>query len=461
MAANSLLFNLSAMKKSLQSRAETAARNFDTARKPIVFEFAGVPKAGKTSTLNALHSFLKRCKFRVEVVVEKASICPIRDKHHFNFNVWTACSTLTQLLERTQIPPREGDPDILILDRGLFDALSWLFQMDRMKRITQTERQVIEKFLTLNDWRKRISAVFVMTVDPSDAMQREKGLLPVTDLKGSIMNEEVLSQILKTTQETVAKFEKDFRIFTINTSSPDESSQSKVAAQVAELALTVIEEHLREDILFLPKSALFEKAVGCRFLPLKEADSVVKKFSAEGQFRARNEVEKDFKAVQALPIVIIRKKNGDVLRLKRKEQDPKNPLHEKIVIWAGGHTRKEDKANGETLLQCILRELQEELRLSVEPNELELKGAIYSDENPHSGKHIALVYEWRARTDDVVVALNSEFFERRGTSLSGTFVSVEDLLKEVENEKLTEQWSVEIVTEILAKGSHPNMQRLL
>jgi len=172
-------------------------------------------------------------------------------------------------------------------------------------------------------------------------------------------------------------------------------------------------------------------------------------------------VEEDFEAIQALPVVIVRRKNGDVLRLKRKEKDAKNPLNEKIVIWAGGHTRKEDKSNGETLLQCILRELQEELRLSVEPEELVLQGAIYSDENPHSGKHLALVYEWRARTDDVVVALNNEFFERRGTSLSGTFVSVENLIKEIENEKLTEPWSVEIATEILAKGQHHVSPRLL
>lgn len=449
------------MKTPLQNRAELAAKNFNTARKPIVFEFAGVPKAGKTSTLNALHGFLKRCGFLVEVVVEKASICPIRDKHHFNFNVWTASATLMQLLERTQIPPRDGEPDILILDRGLFDALSWLYQMERMKRVTPTERQKIEKFLEISDWRKRISAVFVMTVNPKEAMDREKGLLPVSGLKGSIMNDQVLSQILKTTEEMVEKYNKDFRIFNINTSAKGDDGQKKVAEHVATLALDVIEEHLREEILYLPKNVLFNGPVGCRFIPLTEASSIVKQFSTHGQFRDRNLVEKDYDAVQALPIVVIRRKNGDVLRLKRKEQDPKNPLNEKIVIWAGGHTRKEDKSNGETLLQCILRELQEELRLSVEPQELVLQGAIYSDENPHSGKHIALVYEWRASTDDVVVALNSEFFERRGTSLSGTFVSVEDLLMDIENEKLIEQWSVEIVTEILAKGKHTVSPRLL
>ena len=101
----------------------------------MVVEFAGVPKAGKSTTLGQVHAFLKRCGFRVEVVVEHASICPIRDKKHANFNVWTACTTLSRILEKTQIPSRPGDPDVLLLDRGLFDAVNWFAVMERLARI--------------------------------------------------------------------------------------------------------------------------------------------------------------------------------------------------------------------------------------------------------------------------------------------------------------------------------------
>ena len=84
-------------KSILQERAERAVKLFHhKARKPLVIEFAGVPKAGKTSTLNQVHGFLKRCGFRTEVVVERASVCPIRDKKHANFNIWTLASRLCQ-----------------------------------------------------------------------------------------------------------------------------------------------------------------------------------------------------------------------------------------------------------------------------------------------------------------------------------------------------------------------------
>ena len=92
------------MKSALQERAEAVAGRFNGARKPIIIEFAGVPRAGQTSTLGQIQAFLMRCGFRVEVVIERASVCPIRDKKHANFNIWTACTTLSQILENPQTP---------------------------------------------------------------------------------------------------------------------------------------------------------------------------------------------------------------------------------------------------------------------------------------------------------------------------------------------------------------------
>lgn len=206
-------------KSDLQRRAENAASVFpDAARKPIVIEFAGVPKAGKTTTLGQLNAFLKRCGFKVEVVIERASICPIKDKKHVNFNIWTACTTLAQILEKTQNPPRPDDPQILILDRGIFDSICWLRMMERLQRLRSDEIKIIEKFLQITDWRSRISGVILMTTSPKDAMQREQGLLPIVGCKGSIMNESVLEQMVSVVKTTAEEMKKLFRIFEINTS---------------------------------------------------------------------------------------------------------------------------------------------------------------------------------------------------------------------------------------------------
>lgn len=447
-------------KSELQVRAETAEAKFrQKARRPIVIEFAGMPKAGKTTTLNTMHGFLKRCGFKVETVVERASVCPIRDKKHFNFNVWTACTSLTQILEKTQDPPSANDPDILILDRGIFDALSWLSMMEKMGRLRKEEREAIEKFLLIPDWRERVAGVVVLKASPEDAMEREMSTLPVVGRGGSIMNAEVIKQMLANTNQCMNRFRNQFKLYEVDTSKASGSTPKKTAEQVADIVLSIIEGELEEEILSVPRPE-FEQYMNQReVLDSNAAPGLVELFDQKGEFALRDLVEANVDRVQALPVVIIRNKSGEILQLKRREKDAKNALHEKLVIWAGGHVRKEDSANGRTLLRCASRELQEELRLRVEPSELKLLGVVYDRKTVGVSKHVAIVYEWHATSDDVNVVLNAtEFFERRGSSQSGRFIGLDDLLRCVEESQLVESWSVKIARHLLSNQQFSDRQ---
>jgi len=454
------------MTSNLQIRAERSAEQFaDKARKPLVIEFAGVPKAGKTSTLTHVQTFLKRCGFRTDVVVERASVCPIRDKKHANFNIWTACTTLAQILEKTQNPPRPDDPQILFLDRGIFDSICWMTMMERISRIRRDERELIQKFLLIDDWKKRISAVFVMLVSPSDAMKREQGVLPVDGTGGSIMNSEILQQIKEINEECVEQLGKDFRIYPVNTSDGEtKENPERTAEVVAEAILGLIEAQLEENILSCSKKVVTKFFGERNFIDASQAEKLARYFREdhESNFRPRDEVENDESRVQALPIVVIRNADGEVLRLRRREKTVDNILHDKIVIWAGGHVRCEDAVNGDPLTRCAVREIEEELRLQIEPASLRSIGAVYFDNGGSTSKHVGIAYEWRASTNDVSVVLSrTEFFEKRGTSLSGSFASVDQLAKDVENNKLAEPWSVELIREYLAKDTFDSNPRLL
>jgi predicted NUDIX family phosphoesterase len=184
-----------------------------------------------------------------------------------------------------------------------------------------------------------------------------------------------------------------------------------------------------------------------------EAAALAGLFVKSGNFKPREEVEADKTRVQALPVVVVRDKSGRVLRLRRKERTGQNPLNENIVIWTGGPVRKEDAASGDSMLQCALREIQEELRLGLEPHELKLRGAVCSGRvGERTQKHVAIVYEWKAKNDDAAIALSGgEFFDGRGTVLSGTFVPLKNLARDVDDGKIAEEWSVEIVRELLAR----------
>lgn len=435
----------------IQRRAEAAAQQFAvSARRSVVIEFAGLPKAGKTTTISQVHTFLKRCGFRVETVVERASVCPIRDKKHANFNVWTACTTLAQLLEKTQDPPRLDDPQILFLDRGIFDAICWLTFMEKLARIRKDERECIERFLSMTEWRHRLTAVILMTTDPEVSMKRERGALPV-ESTGSIMNPEVLEQMRGTLDEVEARHSGSFRIIRVDTSLGDTAQGIRETAEmVATSILDLIDEEIAERILCLSKASVTSLFDRRSSVDPSRAEDLIRAFEENGEYVPRARAEASLDLVQALPVVIVRNKSGHILRLRRRERSDEDPLHEKIVIWAGGHVRQEDATPGPAIVTGALRELDEELRICVEKEQLRLLGAVYADNGRKTSHHVAVVFEWRAETDDIAVALsNAEFFERRGTSLSGKFVDPESLAQETRDGKIDEVWSAEIVQDLL------------
>jgi predicted NUDIX family phosphoesterase len=297
-----------------------------------------------------------------------------------------------------------------------------------------------------------------MKASPEDAMERERGTLPVV-AAGSIMNKEVIRQMLTNTNQCIDRFRNRFNIFDVDTSKAKGGSPRATAEQVAELVLSIIEGELEEEILSVERDRFDSVRAGKDVLDSVEAAALVDLFAKRGEFGARDSVELDLQRVQALPVVVIRNKSGEVLQLKRRESDIKSSLHEKIVIWAGGHVRREDSANGKTLLQCAVRELQEELRLRVEHEELKLLGAVYDEGGGNVSKHVALVYEWHATSDDVNVVLNAtEFFERRGASQSGKFIAMSDLIRCVDQDQVVESWSVKIVKNLLGTDAVREVQ---
>jgi hypothetical protein len=101
--------------KVLEERAAKLKAFLETrpAKRPLILEFSGSPKAGKTRCISVLELFLKRNGIRTEVYTERASVSPIKSKGHLNFNVWVSCASLQGMLEALY-----KDIDVFILDRA-------------------------------------------------------------------------------------------------------------------------------------------------------------------------------------------------------------------------------------------------------------------------------------------------------------------------------------------------------
>ena len=82
--------------------------------------------------------------------------------------------------------------------------------------------------------------MIVMTAAPRVSMERQKGDLPVEGSGGSIMNEDVLQQMLDTTRTTATRLAEQFRIFEIDTSNGSRGRR-QTAERVAGIVLDLIE----------------------------------------------------------------------------------------------------------------------------------------------------------------------------------------------------------------------------
>ncbi|MBK6344263.1 MAG: hypothetical protein IPF41_17245 [Flavobacteriales bacterium] len=67
-------------------------------RRPLLIEFCGSPKSGKSTTINSLNIFLRRNEFKTVVLTERASVCPIQSKTHPYFNLWTLSAAIAEIL---------------------------------------------------------------------------------------------------------------------------------------------------------------------------------------------------------------------------------------------------------------------------------------------------------------------------------------------------------------------------
>jgi predicted NUDIX family phosphoesterase/thymidylate kinase len=416
---NDTLSHLESLARNVLGQFPEIEDKIRIARRPFFIEFSGTPKSGKTTGATRLELFLRRNDFRVRTLAERASTCPLRRKDHMFFNIWTACTTLVQMLEAL-----DREEQIVMVDRGLFDALCWIHWFEKTARLSSDEKKIIYEFILLNRWRELTDIVFVLKVDPKVALDREiAGQL--TRRPGSIMNEDTLIQF-NDSIEAVSREQGDLfrRVVRIDTSSDD---PTKTVEKIAEITLECLREFLGEKILVLPKKVLEELAIRGGFV---NAPDVLRQFNEaihkSCEFVDRTRAENDLDYVQ--PIAVAYFQHDDkYLLLRRKEGHPKDRMHEKYVVWAGGHVREQDKRDGDPITECLFREVGEELYLKKLP-EAELIGLLLDTSSIASSRHIGVVHRFILDQPDVAISMDQkEFKETKGKSVSGKFASVTEL----------------------------------
>jgi thymidylate kinase len=170
-------------------------------RKPLIVEFAGMPGAGKTRTIELLDHFYRREGKSVRVITEGAQACPIGQEHRVAFAAWTAHRIVNVLLEEAYAPRCY---DLLLLDRGLFDAQAFIQLLFLESKITENEMQTLLGHLRLSLWTGLTDLVLLLDVPPNESLRRHMSD-SLTQRPGPILNEPTLV-LLRSAYEDVAQF---------------------------------------------------------------------------------------------------------------------------------------------------------------------------------------------------------------------------------------------------------------
>ena len=358
-------------------------------------------------------------------------------KGHLFFNTWCASTMLAELLANV-----DTETDIVIVDRGVFDALVWLTMQRQRDEVTAKEEKIIQEFLLLNRWRSLIDLAVVMNVPAAEAIERENSQR-ITPKLGSIMNPKVLAKISSAVKIAVKKYGPKFGAVIEHKTKGNRVKESNV--ELAGKILDRLEESLNPKILVVPKAILKD-------LPLTNGGAfsddakkqLLRCLSKYGAFVDRSVAEADKNYVQIIACALLTHGN-DIFLFERKERDPKYSLFGKSTIWQGAHVPKRRNSSPKEMLTSALSDrIAQSLFLS-HPFDLSLVGYCWELTSTESNMHLGVMFKAQIENNHTAADLRKkEFRHGRGHGLGGRFISWKEL-KLAESDLKLEAWSISLL----------------
>lgn len=193
-------------------------QNQDLRFPPLVLEFAGSPKAGKTTTIDIVQHFLRRMDFNVVAPSEGASK---RNPYHLRrelvaYNAWTLNYAVSELLVSYY---NVDTPDVIMLDRGIFDSLAWMGLLQYRGVLSRQEAEIIRRFALHPRWAMLVSRLYLFICRPEVSLARETAS-KLTMEGGTAMNPDLLAVLLGQYEQLADKLGEQYPVRRIDTTEP-------------------------------------------------------------------------------------------------------------------------------------------------------------------------------------------------------------------------------------------------
>lgn len=137
--------------------------------RPFFVEFSGTPSSGKTTAITELDKFLRRQDLRVWRPQEGAEVIRHMPRGGPLFNIRTALYVLEIIIDQCQ----NAVYDVILFDRGIFDAMTWTEHWYSKGGMGKSEQQTVRQFLELPYWVSQMDCVLMMVCDPKEAVRRD------------------------------------------------------------------------------------------------------------------------------------------------------------------------------------------------------------------------------------------------------------------------------------------------
>ena len=160
---------------------------------PLIVEFAGSPKAGKTTNIDIVTHFFKRTGFKPWAPTEGASK---RTPYFLRrdlvaFNAWALNYAISEILTAYH---NVEEYDLVVLDRGPFDSLAWMNVLKNDGELDRDGYNRIKNFAEHPKWANLVERIYLFTCSPQVSMNREHDAKLIRS-EGTAMNEEMLRKL--------------------------------------------------------------------------------------------------------------------------------------------------------------------------------------------------------------------------------------------------------------------------
>lgn len=138
--------------------------------RPFFIEFTGSPDAGKSTTIEKLYNDLRRFGLRVWIPQEGAQVIQHVPRDTYEYNIRTGLYALSLLIDESHWHKY----DVVILDRGIYDAYVWMLYWHQKGQLTEVQMKEKQNFFMDPLWRNRVDVVYFVTCDPEVALNRDQ-----------------------------------------------------------------------------------------------------------------------------------------------------------------------------------------------------------------------------------------------------------------------------------------------